>query len=294
MAGVASNEPYQRVSRDNGVFDGMLIGMAVAAGGASAGVFGARMHYNGIGQRVERDRARLESQLEAQKQKAQRLEDKFNRVSQNAGPRFYERPFFNKGEQAEADIVRRANRHKNVVEQNRQADLQNLFQTTSDSINRTAEEEAHRQTQQRRQFGYPNPKVVSDDVMNTDVINGQRDTYMEHRDNINRYYDQQISQIDQRMMDELSNNKHVQRRNKIQQNIDNRVNKVYNKYTKAVHDAVDTARQLNEIGQPGYVDKLRSKHIYGRHMGGWKNAAIIGASAVIGGGLGMLTDAVID
>ena len=284
MAGVASNEPYQRVSRDNGVFDGMLIGMAVAAGGASAGVFGARMHYNGIDRRVERDRARLESQLETQKQKAQRLENKFNRVSQNAGPRIWERRGYNRGLEAEERIMRQGRRLENALNQNRQRDIEALQQTASSSIDDTVARAMER-----------HPSANPENIRQHNIdVNAQRNEYLRQVNEINNAYDRQINELRQGISQRLDQNKDVRYKNKVQNNIEKRVNNVYNKYTKSVQEAVDTARLLNEMNEPGYVDKMRSKHIYGRHMGGWKNAAIIGASAVIGGGLGMLADAAID
>jgi hypothetical protein len=71
------NEPYQRVSQDNGVFDGALIGAAVGAGGAGAGVFGTRMRYNGIEKRQQRDLGVLNRQKDLLTERADHLGDKF-------------------------------------------------------------------------------------------------------------------------------------------------------------------------------------------------------------------------
>lgn len=58
-----ANEPYQRVARDNGVYEGAMIGGAVAAGGAGAGIFGARMSYNGIEKKANRAISEMDSAL---------------------------------------------------------------------------------------------------------------------------------------------------------------------------------------------------------------------------------------
>ncbi|MGG1453520.1 hypothetical protein ABE325_21670 [Bacillus licheniformis] len=77
MAGTVSNEPYQRVSSENGAYEGALIGTAIGAGGAGAGVFGARMHYKGIDKRAERHLKAIESREPV-------IQRKINKVNEQA------------------------------------------------------------------------------------------------------------------------------------------------------------------------------------------------------------------
>lgn len=181
---MSSNEPYQRVSQENNPFDGALIGAAIGAGGATAGVFGARMHYNGIDNRVKRQINRLEKQLNRQMKAVDRAERSYNRY---VGDR-------------DIDI-------------------------TDDSLR-------------------------------------------------------------QRMAEKLGTEPELSRVNERKRA---KARKKFNRYYDALDDAADTAKKLSRVSSEGYADSLRRSHVYSR-MGGWRNAAIIGASAIIGGGLGMLID----
>lgn len=184
---VATNEPYQRVSRDNGIFDGALIGAAVGAGGAGAHVFGSRMSYNGIDNRVKRQVQGLQNKLDHQISQVDNSKKKYDRAVDKAGPRFYE--------------------------------------------------SAH-----------------------------------------------------QELIEKIKRSPDIQTRNSINQNVQGRVDKKFNKYEKAVERVADTSSELIKVSTPEHLQGLKDNHRYSRHMGGWKSAAIIGASAVIGGGIGMISD----
>jgi hypothetical protein len=58
------NQPYQHVAKDNNPYDGAIIGSAVAAGGAGAGMFGARMHYKGISARSEKAIGKIQPKVD--------------------------------------------------------------------------------------------------------------------------------------------------------------------------------------------------------------------------------------
>lgn len=80
------NEPYQKISQDNGVYDGALIGSAIAAGGAGAGMFGARMHYNGIEKRSEKQMTALSQKKDALVKNVHRVHDKYqNKIDKARG-----------------------------------------------------------------------------------------------------------------------------------------------------------------------------------------------------------------
>lgn len=188
MAGTYSNEPYQRVSQDNGVFDGALIGMAIGGGGAGAGVFGARMNYNGIERRTQQSLNRMEAGMDQLVNRESKALDKYD-----------------------AKIDR-------IVDRER----------TYNSNTRSG-------------------------------MSSARAT--------NRYNQRKV----ERPLDKLDS-AHQKNLSKINREFEN------------------IANAYDEISQPSYLSNKQASHLYSRRMGGWKNAAIIGASAVVGGGLGMLTD----
>jgi hypothetical protein len=84
MMAVSSNEPYSRVSQDNGVFDGALIGATVAAGGAGAGIYGARMNYKGIDKRNERDLQALNAKKDILMGSVDKIHNKFESKNEKA------------------------------------------------------------------------------------------------------------------------------------------------------------------------------------------------------------------
>lgn len=79
-----ANEPYQRISQDNGVFDGTLVGMAVGAGGASAGIFGSRMSYNGIEKQTNADINRYNDQKTRLTNRADKYSDRLSEIERKA------------------------------------------------------------------------------------------------------------------------------------------------------------------------------------------------------------------
>lgn len=280
MAAVATNDPYQRVAKDNGVFDGAMIGAGIGAIGATAGVFGTRMSYNGIGKRVERDKQMLEGKLKHQQKQAQRAENKYNKVSQNAGPRFYEKNRYNRGMDAEERIVSHSNNLETAINNNRKLDVSSLQERTAADIEGTVNQVVEK-----------NPHSSPNTVRRHNIdVQQRRNQYLQDQKELNANYDQRIGQVRQNTSTRLDQNKDVQRKSRIQNKIDGRVNQAYTKYTDKVNNAVNTASQLRDIESGAHAEHLRKNHAYSRHMGGWKNAAIIGASAVIGSGAGMLTD----
>lgn len=159
------NEPYQRVSKDNGVFDGALIGAAVGAGGATAGVFGTRMHYGGIEKRQQRDLKALNNQKTYLEGQADRIGDKLG---------------------------------------------------------------------------------------------------------------SKIDKLEGKRMNETKRQKKI---SKLEDKWDKKVGAIESKMHKVDKDLAHVSN----------LEGLKNKHLYSK-MGGWRNAAIIGASAVVGGGVGMIAD----
>jgi hypothetical protein len=288
---VAANEPYQRVSRDNGVFDGALIGAAVGAGGAGAGVFGTRMNYNGIGKRVERDKANLES-LESRQQKSVSKAEKA--VSNADGPRFYQKRKYNKGNEAAENITSRGNRRETALNRSRVDAHNNLHNTATDAIHQETVGEARRQNQRNVDKGYNSPNTSMNDVRNSDAVTGARNAYLDQQGQIDAHYDSQVNSARNRTSHDLQQNPDVQYRDKVNQQIQSRVGKKQGKLVDKTHQLANTQNTLREMHDSGYVKKMQNNHAYSKHMGGWKNAAIIGASAVVGGGIGMLADGAIN
>ncbi|MCY9186570.1 hypothetical protein [Bacillus halotolerans] len=79
LIGAVGNEPYQRISSDNGPYEGAMLGAVIGAGGAGAGIFGARMHYKGIDNRAKRHL----SAIEAREPVIQRKINKVNEQAEN-------------------------------------------------------------------------------------------------------------------------------------------------------------------------------------------------------------------
>jgi|GEM_PF-6796197 len=200
---VASNEPYQRVSRDNGVFDGMFIGMAVAAGGASAGVFGARMNYNGIDKSVQAAQGRINAGLEALSSREQKALERYD------------------------------NKIDRIINRERTAGV-------TGNVNSRLE-----RRNQKKLMNNPN------------IVN----LY-------NKYF------VEKPL-------------NRLERNHQKTMERIRTDFNRLVE-------QNAHFEDPSYINNQKANHIYRKHMGGWKNAAIIGASAVIGGGIGMITDALME
>lgn len=77
MAGVASNEPTQRVSRNNSVVEGAWIGAGVGAAGAGAVALGAKARYNSLDKRQARDLEVLNNQKEYFTDRVEKVHNKF-------------------------------------------------------------------------------------------------------------------------------------------------------------------------------------------------------------------------
>lgn len=274
------NEPLQRVSQDNGVFDGALIGAAIAAGGAGAGVFGTAMHYNGIDNRVKREQKNLQNQLKTDEYRTNLMEKRFDKAVGKQGPRFYEKPGYNRGNRAEAQIAERGTRKKDMINDSRHRDIENLMSRTGNEIDDVSSNLDKRYSGSREGI-----------LQHNRGIQDMRNEYVRQATELNSHYDDQIRQVGDRTAQNLNGNKHVQYRNKVDGRIQDRVGKKHGKLQDALNQEMTTASKLREVSSPGYGDTVRSKHAYSK-MGGWKNAAIIGASAVVGGGLGMIADGI--
>ncbi len=166
MAGTESNEPFYRITMDNNVWDGALIGAGIGAVTSGAVVGAARMRYSGVDRRNARDLQILGNQKE----------------------------FF------EGEVDRAFNK----------------FEGKKDRI---------------RQASY------------------DRDVREKKIDKINQKSKRKLDKLGARL--------------------------------QKVND--DLAHESN-------LEAIKQRTLYGRHMGGWRNAAIIGASSVIGGGVGMISD----
>lgn len=187
---VATNEPYRRVSKDNGAFDGALIGAAVGAGGAGAGIFGARMSHNGIEKRAQREVARMDSSLNAL-----------------------------------------ANRESKAVENyNKKIDKIVDLERSSDPSTRS----------------------------------GRMGSRKTQKHNFNKV---------EKPLDKLEA-KHQKNLNKIRTDVDR------------------LANTFEEVSRPDYVSNKQAAHAYSKMGGGWRKAGIIGATAVVGGGIGMIADGI--
>ncbi len=166
MPGPESNEPFYRITMDNDVWDGALIGAGIGAVSSGAVVGAAKMRYNGVEKRNARDKKVLQNQRE-------HFEGEVDRA-------------FNKFE-GKKDRIRQSSSDRDIKAQK------------IEKINQ-------KQAKKMEKLGARLQKV------NDDLV---------HESNL---------------------------------------------------------------------EAIKKRTLYGRHMGGWKNAAIIGASSVIGGGLGMISD----
>lgn len=171
---VAANEPYRRVSRDNGVFDGALIGAAVGAGGAGAGIFGARMSYNGIEKKAKRTISDMDTKL---------------------------------------------------------------------------------------------------------------DLLVDKESNANGKYDKKIDKIINRRGFPFRESQ-----GRKEKNLDKLEDRHQKNLGKIRGKAGDLANTYAEVSRPDYVSNKQSAHMYSKMGGGWRKAGIIGASAVVAGGIGMGID----
>lgn len=171
---VAANEPYKRVSKDNGVFDGAMIGAAVGAGGAGAGIFGARMSYNGIEGKTKRQLQEMDNGLS-------------NLVDQ------------------EAKVNKKTNKKLDQISNRK---------------------------------------------------NGRFDNWR---------IEKPLDNLDKRHQKNM-----------------NRINS----------EAEKLATEFEKVSQPSYLDDRKAGHAYKKMGGGLKKAGIIGASAVVAGGVGMIADGI--
>lgn len=288
---VAANEPYQRVSRDNGVFDGALIGAAVGAGGAGAGVFGARMSYNGIGKRVDRDRAKLQRQATREEGAVNRAQKSYTKA-QNAGPNVLEKRKYNRGSEAADQINARGSRQEEIINRNRVDSYNSLHNTASSSINELQADEASIRNQRNLDRGYQSPSVSMNDVSGSERVNSGREGYASYQNQLDDHYDGEIDKVRSRTAQNLQSNPDVQYRNKVDKRLADKVERKQNNLIDKSHQFANTQNTIKSMDDPGYVKKMQGNHVYSKHMGGWKNAAIIGASAVVGAGVGMIADGI--
>ena len=184
-----ANQPYQRVSQDNGVYDSALIGSAIAAGGAGAGVFGTRMHYNGIEKRAERNRKRMEKGFDNLAAREQKEIDRYNTKMDNIMEK--ERTATNRNGQGRSDRENNRYNQKNVE--------------------------------------VPLDKLESAHQKNMGRIRGELDKLTDH---------------------------------------------------------------YGDVTSADYVKKQQSGHFYNKMKGGWRKAGIIGATAVVGAGIGASVDGI--
>lgn len=180
---MAANDPYQKVSENNGVFDSSLIGAAIGAGGAGAGVFGSRMHYGGIQRRADRDLKRIDIGLNNLSRREGQAVDKYN------------------------------DKMSSIIDREK-------------------------------------------------TIGGRSGSRGAHRFN----------------------------ERKVEKPLD-RLEKHHQKSMSSIHGEFDSmSKSLGKVSDPNYVQTRQDSHMYSKMGGKWAKAGIIGASAVVGGGLGMITD----
>ena len=288
MATMAANEPYQRVATDNGVFDGALIGMAVGAGGAGAGVFGARMSYNGIDKRSERFLQGLDNKQEY-------VEGRINKATKNyekkmdrkSNPNLFEkRRYANAQGEMDAMVnsvssdIDRANRdrqsQKNMVRER--------------SVGDVHQETINQGTLIKERFGGANSTPNYEQIRRQNPsVHQQRNEHVRFARDIDADFDAKIQGIRREGAERIKFSEARSTLGRIDDKIANRQNKVQSKYDKTMHNHNETLHNIAEQRRNYNPNTMRENHVYSK-MGGWKNAAIIGASAAIGGGLGMIAD----
>lgn len=295
MAYVEANEPIQRVAQpDNGVFDGALIGMAVGAGGAGIGVLGARASYNGIDKRAQRMNDALDAKQQRTENQMAKDQMAHDAKSQKVGPRFWQKKKYEGALDHVARIQERGNQIVNDMEDMRHQQLRDARTQTANDVSRATKREARQQTSKRFKYGYPAQSAVvsPEDVRHSEAVNNVRQQHRGRVNAINSGFDEMINDTRADTASAVAGSESGQYVNKVGAQMENRRQKINSKYNAKqdahIQNLQDIAAQ-REMYQP---DKMRANHVYSKHMGGFKkNAAIIGASALIGGGLGMITDA---
>lgn len=286
------NEPYQRVSQDNGVFDGAFIGATIAAGGAGAGVFGASMHYNGIEKRHANRTKQLDNHQQYHENKLAKAQVDKETKTGNVGPRRWQANKYNNSVDYLDNINEGGRQVEAGLEQERQRRLQEARQQTAQETNRQAKKEARAETKKRYNFGYPkeSAELKPEDVRHNENVNNVRNKHQERVGNINSMIDDAIHDTRMDTADIVKNSDEGKYVRKVNGQIDNRRNRIENRYNKKMDNHQQHLQNISdERTKMGSVDDMRSRHMYSK-MGGWKNAAIIGASAVVGAGVGMLAD----
>lgn len=291
MAGVAANDPYQRVATDNGVFDGALIGMAVGAGGAGAGVFGMRMHYNGIDKRSERQLKTIENQQQYHENGIAKSQMAMDQKTGNVGPRFYQKNKYNNSLDAVNEMNAGGERAVAGLESERQRQLNESRQNTVPQVNREAKREARRQTNKRYNYGYPkeSAELKPEDVRHSESVNNVRQKHRTRAQEINAGIDDMIADTRSDTRSMIADSKEGQYVKKVGGQMDKRRQNIESKYTKKINNHTSQLEDVAHQRNLADANNMRSRHAYSK-MGGMKNAAIIGASAVIGGGIGMIAD----
>ncbi|WP_216412719.1 hypothetical protein [Bacillus atrophaeus] len=253
LLGTVSNEPYQRVSSDNSPYEGAMLGAAIGAGGAGAGVFGARMHYKGIDKRAERHLNAIESREPV-------IQRKINKVNEQAAkPRM---SFMQKAKSKIADTG------INQINNLRTAQLDGLsskneqLRNVVDSMYRT------------------NPSATKEADLS------RRNHYAQSYADINNHYDNviqgsRLSKMKQQVEESMEN-----KQARLEKNRDVKVNKLNKEL-----DHLSSGRE--KWGEDG-VKLMKQKHPYAHVKGIGRSAAVIGASALIGGGAGMILGGLTD
>lgn len=237
---VATNEPYRRVSKDNGVFDGALIGAAVGAGGAGAGIFGARLNYNAIDKRAEAKVTVLDDKIDRASSSKEKLVQKGGRVSP-------------------VDSVKQflGQRQINDINAVRESKLNHLDEKNSMArkyINNIEDTHVRNQADMARRSSFANAS--------TDV---------------NAKFDQMVN---------------GSKGNTWVNDVEEKRQRNLNKNMKKKQDRLDSLQNERTSWTGEGLQKRKSSHAYSKMGGGWRKAGIIGATAVVGGGIGMIADGI--
>ncbi|MCD7910979.1 hypothetical protein KC480_05495 [Bacillus velezensis] len=247
LLGTVSNDPYQRVSSENGPFEGAMLGAALGAGGAGAGIFGARMHYKGIDKRAERHLNAIESREPV-------LQRKINKVN-------------NQSENPRMSLIQKA---KNKIADAGIGQINSLRSAQLDGL--SSKNEQMRSTVDSMYRTNPHAAKEAD--------TSRRSHYAQSYADINNHYNDVIqgsrfSKMKQQVEDSMQS-----RQARLEKNRDVKVSKLNKEL-----DNLTAGRQ--KWGEEG-VKAMKHKHPYSHVKGIGRSVAAIGASALIGGGAGMI------
>lgn len=237
---VAANEPYRRVSQDNGVFDGALIGAAVGAGGAGAGIFGARLSYNAIDSKAKSKTTVLDAKIDRATSSKEKLSQKGGRVSPVDSVKQFA------GQKQINDI--------NAIRQSKLSHLDEKNNMARSYINNI--EDAHIRNQ---------------------ADTARRSSFASASADVNAQFDQKVNgSKGKAWVDDVEE--------KRQRNL--------SKNMKKKQDRLDSLQSERNSWSGEGLQKRKSAHAYSKMGGGWRKAGIIGATAVVGGGVGMIADGI--